>query len=122
MLSLDTHIVVFALAGSLAPAEERLLVSDDLGVSAIVLWELSKLFQLGRIRHDPGSAVVVAFLDQCQILPLNLQTAILSSKLDFRSDPADEIIAATSVVFNAPLVTRDEQIRSSQVALLALPS
>jgi PIN domain nuclease of toxin-antitoxin system len=39
--------------------------------------------------------------------------------LDFRGDPADEIIAATSVVHRAPLLTRDRQIRRSKVVPLA---
>ena len=30
-----------------------------------------------------------------------------SSELDFASDPADEFIAATSIVHRIPLVTRD---------------
>jgi PIN domain nuclease of toxin-antitoxin system len=34
--------------------------------------------------------------------------------LDFRSDPADEVIAATSVVHRVPLVTRDRTIRKSR--------
>ena len=44
----------------------------------------------------------------------------LSTKLDFRGDPADELIAATSVVHNVPLVTRDRSIRRSKVVPLAL--
>jgi PIN domain nuclease of toxin-antitoxin system len=35
-------------------------------------------------------------------------------RLDFRSDPADEIIAATSIVHRAPLLTRDSVIRKSK--------
>jgi PIN domain nuclease of toxin-antitoxin system len=35
--------------------------------------------------------------------------------LDFRSDPADELIAATSLTHNVPLVTRDARIRSSKL-------
>jgi PIN domain nuclease of toxin-antitoxin system len=39
--------------------------------------------------------------------------------LDFRGDPADEIIAATSVVHHVSLVTRDRQIRRSKLVPLA---
>jgi predicted nucleic acid-binding protein len=35
-----------------------------------------------------------------------------------RSDPADELIAATSVVHNVPLVTRDPRLRSSRMTPL----
>jgi predicted nucleic acid-binding protein len=40
-------------------------------------------------------------------------------KLDFRSDPADEIIAATSIVHRLPLVTRDREIKKSKLVLFA---
>ena len=55
MLNLDTHILLFALDGSLKPAERALLASEPWGVSAIVLWELAKLAQLGRIAVDVRS-------------------------------------------------------------------
>ena len=52
MLNLDTHVLVFALAGELRRAETRLLRSDRWSISAIVLWEIAKLAQLGRIELD----------------------------------------------------------------------
>ena len=45
----------------------------------------------------------------------DLAVALASTRLDFRGDPADEIIAATSVVHDVPLRTRDEVIRGSGV-------
>ena len=39
-------------------------------------------------------------------------------RLDFRGDPADELIAATSLVHNVPLVTRDRKLlRSRRIPL-----
>jgi PIN domain nuclease of toxin-antitoxin system len=40
-------------------------------------------------------------------------------ELDFRGDPADEIIGATSLVHRVPLVTRDQRIRKSRLVPLA---
>jgi predicted nucleic acid-binding protein len=40
-------------------------------------------------------------------------------RLDFRGDPADEIIAATSLVYRAPLMTRDRRLRNSKIVPLA---
>ena len=51
--------------------------------------------------------------------PIDLTVARASTRLDFTSDPADEIIAATSVVHNVPLLTRDDIIRSSKMVPLA---
>ena len=36
-------------------------------------------------------------------------------QLDFASDPADELIAATSLAHEVPLVTRDSRIRASRL-------
>jgi predicted nucleic acid-binding protein len=43
----------------------------------------------------------------------------MSTQLDFSADPADELIAATSIVHDVPLVTRDRRIRSSRRVPLA---
>jgi PIN domain nuclease of toxin-antitoxin system len=48
-----------------------------------------------------------------------LEIARVSAQLDFRSDPADELIAATSVVAGIPLLTRDHKILSSRLVPLA---
>ena len=38
MLNLDTHVLIYALAGQLTPKERRLLESDSWSISAISLW------------------------------------------------------------------------------------
>jgi PIN domain nuclease of toxin-antitoxin system len=40
-------------------------------------------------------------------------------QLNISSDPADEIVAATSLIHDAPLVTRDRALRRSKVIPLA---
>ncbi len=111
MLNLDTHVFVFALAGELSAPERRLLERDRWGISAIVLWEIAKLAQLGRIDIDLDDASVIRALASVQIWPLTRQIAMTSTRLDVQGDPADELIAATSVVHGAPLVTRDRRMR-----------
>lgn len=119
MLNLDTHILVHALKGDLTSAETRLLSEDRWGISAIVLWELAKLVQVGRLDLDLDDPEVAAVLREVQVWPLDLAVARTSTRLDFRGDPADELIAATSVVHNVPLVTRDRSIGRSKVVPLA---
>jgi PIN domain nuclease of toxin-antitoxin system len=46
--------------------------------------------------------------------PITLDICRALRGLDFRADPADELIAATSVVHRVPLVTRDRVIRKSR--------
>lgn len=120
MINLDTHILIFALNGELNPREERLLARNRWSVSAIVLWELAKLVQLGRIELDLADREVLRTLSRVHVWPIDLAVAVASSQLDFRGDPADEIIAATSVVHDVPLVTRDKVIRGSRLTPMAL--
>ena len=49
MLNLDTHVLLHALGGGLTAAETRLLSQDAWSISPIVLWEIGKLAELGRI-------------------------------------------------------------------------
>ena len=121
MLNLDTHILVHAVSGALRPVERALLSHARWSVSAIVLWELAKLVQLGRLDMDLDDREVGHVLAHLHVWPIDLAVARASTRLDFRGDPADEIIAATSVVHDVPLVTRDRAIRRSKLVPLAAP-
>ena len=115
MLNLDTHILVHALQDNLTAAEHGLLLRNSWSISAIVLWELAKLAQRRRITIDLSSPDFTRALARVYIWPLDLKVCRTSTELDFASDPADELIAATSIVHRVPLVTRDEKILGSQL-------
>ncbi len=119
MLNLDTHILVFALNGRLTPAERTLLSGETWSISGIVLWEVAKLVQLGRLDMDLHGPDVVRALSKVHLWPLTLEVCRAIHDLDFQSDPADELIAATSLVHHVPLVTRDATIRTSKLVPLA---
>ena len=53
------------------------------------------------------------------VWPINLAIARASTRLDFTGDPADELIAATSLVHGIPLLTRDRAILTSKMVPLA---
>ncbi|MDP9177081.1 MAG: PIN domain-containing protein [Gemmatimonadota bacterium] len=112
-------MLVFALAGEVSEKERRLLAGNTWSISAIVLWELAKLVQLGRVTIDLEHPEVVRTLSALQVWPIDLAVSIQSTRLDFRGDPADELIAATSVVHRVPLLTRDRGIRKSRMVPLA---
>lgn len=119
MLNLHTHVLIHALRGDVRPRERALLANDSWGVAAIVLWELAKLSQLGKVTLDLEDPEVEAALSNVHVWPLDLAVARASTRLDFRGDPADELIAATSVVYRVPLLTRDRRIRRSKIVPLA---
>lgn len=119
MLNLDTHMLLHAVGGRLTAAEKLLLAGRPWSISAIVLWEIAKLAQMGRIELDLDDADVVRVLSRVHVWPITREVALASTRLDVRGDPADELIAATSVVHNVPLVTRDRALRRSRKVPLA---
>ena len=119
MLNLDTHILIHALEGNLTPAEHRLLAAEPWGISAITLWEIAKLRQLGRIAIDTGSPEFSRVFARVHVWPLDIAVCQASTELDFSSDPAAELIAATSIVHRVRLVTRDRKIRASKLVPIA---
>lgn len=119
MLNLDTHIAVDLLDGSLKDKELLLVSSQPLAISAIVLWELAKLVQLRRLAIDLDSVEFKTFLRSIAVIPLNREIAVVSTHLDIQSDPADEIIAATSIVERIPLLTRDKRLLKSKMVPFA---
>ena|SRR5579872_5108792 len=120
MLNLDTHILLHALNGSLTPREARLVGGEQLGISDIVLWEIAKLYQKGRIAVSLDDPDFVAALADVHIWPISRELCLKLDALDFVSDPADELIAATSLLHNVPLLTRDRRIRKSKIVPLAV--
>jgi PIN domain nuclease of toxin-antitoxin system len=115
MLNLDTHIVVALLSGDLSAPELNLITAEPLAISDIVLWELAKLVELRRLDFDLDDPEFRAFLRTSTIFPITVEIARKSTELDFDSDPADQIIAATSIVEGVPLVTRDRKILKSRL-------
>ncbi len=108
-------MLVAVLIDDLRPRERRLVRSEPLAISDIVLWELAKLIQLGRLVLYMESPEFRACLRQLTIIPISVEIARQSTRLDFSSDPADEIITATSVVEGIPLLTRDRTILKSHM-------
>jgi PIN domain nuclease of toxin-antitoxin system len=115
MLNLDTHILVALLSGDLSANERELVTAESLAISDIVLWELAKLVELRRLEFDFDDVEFRTFIRSSTIFPITVEIARKSTKLDFRSDPADQIIAATSIVEQIPLLTRDQRILKSKL-------
>ena len=120
MLNLDTHVLVGLAIGEVSAEEYRCAVMQRLAISDIVLWEITMLIRKGRLVMDLDGPEFRMWLRSLTIIPITLEIARRSTQLDFSSDPADEIIAATSIVEKIPLLTRDKRIRRSRMVPLAL--
>lgn len=120
MIVLDTHIWIWWVHGetSMTETQEQLIVASEtegIGISAISLWEIAKLVEVGRLEL-PCS--LTEWFEQALsypgilILELSPEIAIESTRLpgDFHRDPADQIIVATARKHNCQLITSDRKI------------
>jgi PIN domain nuclease of toxin-antitoxin system len=116
---LDTHILIWWVNQSDRLPERTLEhlenEPDALGISAISLWEIAKLVQVGRLQL---SLPVEDWLEQALaypkvvVVPLSPAIVVESFRLPqpFHKDPADELIVATARVLSCPLATEDGKI------------
>jgi PIN domain nuclease of toxin-antitoxin system len=119
MINLDTHIVLDGLLGNLSPREARMARRRPAGISAVVLWEIAQLYRRGRTTLSLNHPKLLEWLAGIHIWPVDIDVCRQVEGLDFTSDPADELIAATSIAHGVPLLTRDSRIRSSRKVPLA---
>jgi len=89
-------------------------------ISDISIWEISMLIKKRRLEVDSTSANFLnLFLQTRTISVQSISPEIAELSVNFgikiNNDLADRIIAATSIVHNAQLVTADENLRSSEL-------
>jgi PIN domain nuclease of toxin-antitoxin system len=77
------------------------------------------LAELGRVAVDLDDTRLTRALARIHVWPLDPDVCRAIRALDVRGDPADDLIAATSLVHGAPLVTRDRRLLRSKVVPLA---
>jgi PIN domain nuclease of toxin-antitoxin system len=123
---LDTHIVVQAANDELTPARKRLLEaeSSELALSAVTLWELTKLVELGYLALPDGFERFMHYLcahPRYEIVPYDakLMIELLQIAPKLPKDPADQIIVATARTRDATLMTDDKRIRASKLVKVA---
>jgi len=119
MIILDTHAWIWLTSDPerlSSRARAGIKKEKSIGVSAISCWEFATLIEKGRITVDrsPLEWIEQALeRHQLQLVPLTPSIAVRSTQLGpgFHGDPADRIIAATTLVSSATLVTKDKRLR-----------
>jgi PIN domain nuclease of toxin-antitoxin system len=120
---LDTHVWIWMSVQNRKKlsinAVKTIQSAGQQWLSAISCWELAKLVEKKRIGFSiPTITWIRRSLSEngIRIADLSPEIAVESTQLDgFHSDPADQIIVATSRVLGMPLLTSDRKILSYDV-------
>lgn len=125
MITLDTHVIIWdALKPELLTSKAKKAIeaanqTDGIIVCEISLWEIAMLMQKRRIEIQ---ATYLEFINLIKasnnfiFQGISPEIAELSARLpsDINLDPADRIIAATSIITNTRLITADKNLRQSK--------
>ncbi len=126
MITMDTCAIVWdALEPSKlsVKAKKAIKKADDnneLFMCDISIWEISMLVKRQRIEVEETPANLVRLILSSRnytVINISPEIAELSVNLDdeINSDPADRLIAATSILKQAPVVTSDKNLRNSTI-------
>lgn len=119
MILLDTHIWIWWIQDETKLSQTAIQTIQDhetkeIGVSAISCWEVAKLVEYQRLTL---SCEITEWFKQAlnypgiKLLELTPEIAIKSTQLEnFHKDPADQIITATAIIYDIPLITIDQKI------------
>jgi len=122
-LLLDTHIFLWAVAGSrlLKPSVRRLIESaDEVYVSAASIWEIAIKARLGKIEADPTALAAAIEASGFLELPVSAAHAAGVAQLELHhNDPFDRLLIAQALVEPLKLITVDEVlVKYSDVVML----
>lgn len=122
MILLDTCVIIWDALEPERISKKAIKAIHDadqhnsLNLSDISLWEISMLIDKKRIEIDTSTAKFLNLYLQSRniaVLPITSETAELTATFGNKisNDPADRIIAATSIIYNAQLITADCKLR-----------
>ncbi len=125
MIVVDTHIILWnALKPEMLSRKAKKAISaannsDGIIFCDISLWEIAMLMHKGRLSIDVEYLEFIKLVSESNnyvYRGITPEIARLSAKLfsDNNKDPADRIIAATSIIEDAKLVTADKKLRQSR--------
>jgi PIN domain nuclease of toxin-antitoxin system len=119
MILLDTHIWIWWVDDSprLSQRHRQIIQErqdDGLGISIYSCWEIAKLVEYGKLELkfsiEDWLEIALSY-PNLHALDLTVPIIIKSTQLPgFHKDPADQIIVATSILLEIPLLTADRKI------------
>lgn len=123
-LLLDTHIFLWAVAGSpllKSPTRRVIEAADEVYVSAASLWEVAIKVRLGKLDVDPQALLAAIEPSGFQELPVRAVHAVGVAQLaPHHNDPFDRLLIAQAIAEPLRLLTVDAMLaKYSDVVLLA---
>ncbi len=110
---LDTHVVIWALAQprKLSERTKALLLTEDIHVSALSLWEILIKQMRGKVLVDSRTLCEHIGRAGMKLLPITGEHVENGLALDaLHGDPFDRILVGTARAERMVLLTRDAQI------------
>lgn len=122
-LLLDTHIFLWAVAGSpklKAPARRLIEAAEEVHVSAASIWEVAIKARLGKISADPDELAAAIEPSGFLELPVRASHAAgLGALASHHNDPFDRLLLAQALHEPLRLVTADAVLaRYSDLVIL----
>jgi PIN domain nuclease of toxin-antitoxin system len=126
MIVLDTCAIIWnalspeLLSNKALKAIEEAETSKGIIFCEVSFWEIAMLIKKGKLQPGVNFGVFISDVLKSQnyiVHGMSPEIAELSVNLppEINNDPSDRIIAATSIVLKAPLVTADKNLRKSKV-------
>ena len=126
MITMDTCAIVWdalnpaKLSAKAKKAIKKADEDNELLICDISIWEISMLIQRKRIEVEETPTNLIRLIlgsRNYTVVNISPEIAELSVNLgdEIYSDPADRLIAATSILKKAPIVTADQNLRGATV-------
>jgi PIN domain nuclease of toxin-antitoxin system len=124
MILLDTCVLIWdAIEPNKLTSKAKKAIEcseNELIICDISIWEISMLIKKNRLTVDDSPSGFINLLLQSrnfQIQPITPEIAELSVNFgtEINNDPADRLIAATSILKNIPIITADQNLRDATI-------
>lgn len=126
MIVLDTHVLIWdALTPERLSEPARTAIaqanqSDGVIICDISVWEIAMLLQKGRlqVQTDPLTFITLVLqANKARVQAITPFIAILATQFpaQINQDPADRLIAATTLAEHATLVTADRNLQAANL-------
>jgi len=124
MILLDTCAIIWIALepGKLTSKAKKAIkrYENELVICDISIWEISMLINRKRLIVDDTASGFINLLIQSQnyqVQQITPEIAELSVNFgtEINNDPADRLIAATSILRNTPIITADQNLRNATI-------